>query len=150
MPHPEAQLIDISAIAPKDGEATIIAALDALPVAASLTVQNLDDCDALLRSLRHLRPNEIRWEGRDNDQHLGQITFTKTVTVLDVRPIIDAGGEPFETIMEAVGNLGDEPLVIVAPFEPTPLEGVLSSQGFAFDANEVEPGHWRTRFSAEQ
>lgn len=69
--------------------------------------------------------------------------------VLDVRPIIDAGDEPFDSIMAAVAELDDQDLIIVAPFEPTPLEGVLSSQGFSFEATEVEPGHWRTRFHRE-
>jgi hypothetical protein len=63
--------------------------------------------------------------------------------------VIDAGEEPFDSIMAEVAEIGDDDLVVVAPFEPAPLEGVLSSQGFSFEANEVEPGHWRTRFHRE-
>ena len=66
---------------------------------------------------------------------------------VDVRPIIAAGGEPFDTIMQAVGELGDnETLSILNSFEPVPLEGVLSAQGFTFDATELEGGDYRVRF----
>jgi Uncharacterized conserved protein (DUF2249) len=57
------------------------------------------------------------------------------VATVDARPIIAAGGEPFDTIMAAVAGLADgEELVVLAPFEPVPLEGVLGSQGFSYDA----------------
>ena len=54
------------------------------------------------------------------------------MATVDARPIIAAGGEPFDTIMAAVTALADgEELVVLAPFEPVPLEGVLGSQGFS-------------------
>jgi uncharacterized protein (DUF2249 family) len=66
---------------------------------------------------------------------------------IDARPIIAGGGEPFETIMAAVADLAaDEELVVLAPFEPVPLEGVLSSQGFAYDAAEIGNGDWQVTF----
>ena len=70
------------------------------------------------------------------------------MATLDVRPLLANGEEPFDRIMQAVGQLGpDEDLVIVAPFEPVPLEGVLGSQGFAFDAVEIGAGDWRVTFT---
>ncbi len=70
------------------------------------------------------------------------------MATLDVRPIIAAGDEPFEQIMSTVGALGlDEELVIIAPFEPVPLEGVLGSQGFSFDAVEIGSGDWQVTFT---
>jgi len=70
------------------------------------------------------------------------------MAILDVRPIIAAGDEPFDVIMETVGTLiGDEDLVIIAPFEPVPLEGVLGSQGFTYDAIEIGSGDWQVTFS---
>ncbi len=66
---------------------------------------------------------------------------------VDARPIIAAGAEPFETIMAAVAGLADdEDLVVLAPFEPVPLEGVLSSQGFAYEAAEIGDGDWQVTF----
>jgi uncharacterized protein (DUF2249 family) len=68
------------------------------------------------------------------------------VATVDARPIIAAGGEPFDTIMTAVAGLADgEELVVLAPFEPVPLEGVLGSQGFSYDA-DLGDGDWRVTF----
>jgi hypothetical protein len=67
-----------------------------------------------------------------------------------VRPIIAAGGEPFDTIMAAATSLADgEDLVVLAPFEPVPLEGVLGSQGFTYDAAYIGGGDWRVTFRRE-
>lgn len=69
------------------------------------------------------------------------------MSTVDARPIIAAGGEPFETIMAAASALGDdEPLVVLAPFEPVPLEGVLSAQGFTYEATELGGGEWQVTF----
>ena len=69
------------------------------------------------------------------------------MVTVDARPIIASGAEPFETIMAAVGALGySEELVVLAPFEPVPLEGVLSSQGFAYEAEDLGGGDWRVTF----
>lgn len=69
------------------------------------------------------------------------------MATVDARPIIAAGGEPFETIMAAAGALaGDEPLVVVAPFEPVPLEGVLSAQGFSYEVTDLGDGDWQVTF----
>lgn len=70
------------------------------------------------------------------------------MVVVDARPIIAEGGEPFETIMAAVDALGEhEQLVLLAPFEPVPLEGVLSSQGFAYEATDLGNGDWQVTFT---
>ncbi len=75
--------------------------------------------------------------------------MTKEVPMatVDARPIIAGGAEPFDTIMAAVSSLEDgEDLVILAPFEPVPLEGVLSSQGFTYEATDVGGGDWQVTF----
>lgn len=69
------------------------------------------------------------------------------MAVVDARPMIAAGDEPFETIMAAVSALDDgEELVVLAPFEPVPLEGVLSSQGFTYEPEDLGGGDWRVTF----
>ncbi len=69
------------------------------------------------------------------------------MATVDARPIVAAGDEPFETIMAAVGTLADgEELVVLAPFEPVPLEAVLSSQGFGYEVEDLGSGDWRVRF----
>lgn len=69
------------------------------------------------------------------------------MAVVDARPIIAAGDEPFEMIMAAVSSLDEsEELVVLAPFEPVPLEGVLSSQGFSYEPEDLGGGDWRVTF----
>lgn len=67
---------------------------------------------------------------------------------LDVRPILRAGGEPFGTIMAAVGELAlGQSLRLLAPFRPDPLLQVLGRQGFASDPRRLESGDWEVTFS---
>lgn len=51
--------------------------------------------------------------------------------IMDIRPLLQRGQEPFSEIMRAVARLGpDEEIILLAPFEPLPLMGVLSQQGY--------------------
>jgi len=69
------------------------------------------------------------------------------MATFDARPIIASGGEPFEMIMAAAASLADgEELVVLAPFEPVPLEGVLSSQGFSYEPTDLGGGDWQVTF----
>lgn len=69
------------------------------------------------------------------------------MATVDARPIIINGDEPFETIMAAASALADdEPLVVLAPFEPIPLEGVLSAQGFSYEVSDLGDGDWQVTF----
>lgn len=69
------------------------------------------------------------------------------MTTFDARPVIAAGGEPFNDIMAAVAALGEvEELVVLAPFEPVPLEGVLSARGFSYEVASLGHGDWRVTF----
>lgn len=72
------------------------------------------------------------------------------MATVDARPIIAAGGEPFDTIMAAVAALAEsEELVVLAPFEPVPLEGVLGSQGFMYEVADLGDGDWQVTFRRE-
>ena len=69
------------------------------------------------------------------------------MATIDARPIIAAGDEPFDLIMATVAALDDgEELIILAPFEPVPLEGVLGSQGFSYEALELGADDWQVTF----
>ena len=69
------------------------------------------------------------------------------MATVDARPLIAAGDEPFDLIMAAVAALGEhEELVVLAPFEPVPLEGVLGAQGFSYEAQEIGANDWRVTF----
>ena len=66
--------------------------------------------------------------------------------LLDVRPMLERGEEPFGKIMETVASLDGRSLMLVASFETTPLMGVLSSQGFTYEVEKVSDAEWRVRF----
>lgn len=68
-------------------------------------------------------------------------------TELDVRPILRAGGEPFEKIMEAVGSLAPgKGLRLLATFKPTPLFHVLGARGYAHTEKPLAGGDWEIEF----
>ncbi len=67
--------------------------------------------------------------------------------ILDVRPDLERGGEPFVRIMETVSTLQPgKTLVIIAPFEPIPLYDVLGARGFSHETAMVGGDEWVVRF----
>lgn len=76
------------------------------------------------------------------------MTATTREHVLDVRPILAKGGDPFRLIMRTVGELGqDESLHLIVAFDPVPLYAVLGNQGFAHRTEPKDGAHhvwfWR-------
>ena len=68
--------------------------------------------------------------------------------LLAVREGIRAGREPFDEIMQAIAELApDEDLVLLAPFEPVPLYGVLAGKGFGHATEAIGQGDYRVRFA---
>lgn len=66
---------------------------------------------------------------------------------LDVRPILRAGGEPFDQIMDFVNDLAPgESFRLWATFKPVPLLSVLTQKGYQGTATEVEDGSWAVDF----
>jgi len=69
------------------------------------------------------------------------------MAVLDVRPLLAAGSEPFSTIMAAVARLSPgEALELIAPFEPVPLYQVMEARGFSYSIARAQDGSWRVTF----
>ncbi len=72
------------------------------------------------------------------------------VEVLDVRPELEQGGEPFVRIMEAAARVEPgESLVIIAPFEPVPLYGALGGRGFSHASQREAADKWVVRFTRD-
>lgn len=70
---------------------------------------------------------------------------------LDVRPILERGGEPFQAIMAAAQEV--EPgkrLVLEVLFEPIPLYKVLGKQGFLAWCERLGERHYRAHFYRQQ
>jgi uncharacterized protein DUF2249 len=66
---------------------------------------------------------------------------------LDVRSILDAGGEPFTKIRDGVDGLRpNEGLSVIAPFLPSPLIEKLGSEGFESRVERQVGGGWIVYF----
>lgn len=66
--------------------------------------------------------------------------------VIDVRPILSSGRDPFDEVMtvaKPIPSGGD--LVIHAPFNPLPLRRVLGQMGFESFGDETGEAHFRVR-----
>jgi uncharacterized protein (DUF2249 family) len=71
----------------------------------------------------------------------------QTVT-LDVRDDIRSGREPFSKIMSAAARLkANQELLLIAPFEPAPLFGVMQKQGFRYASRPMPSGDWEVLFT---
>jgi hypothetical protein len=68
--------------------------------------------------------------------------------VLDVRPDLEQGGEPFVRIMAAAATImPGGALVLIAPFEPVPLYDVLGARGFSHATKKVAVDIWIVQFT---
>ncbi len=66
---------------------------------------------------------------------------------LDVRPVLNAGGEPFDEIMAFVADLPQgEGFRLWATFKPDPLLAVLAHKGYQGRAMEMDDGSWAVDF----
>lgn len=79
---------------------------------------------------------------------LNGVIAPPAATILDVRPDLQAGNDPFQKIMAAVDGLGNgQDLVILVGFEPAPLYSVLGKRGFTHRSERIEGGDWRVTFT---
>lgn len=77
--------------------------------------------------------------------------MSRKVVKLDVRDDIRQGREPFGKIMMAVAALGaNEDLLLVAPFEPLPLYGVLEARGLFHRTTPGENGDYSVLFTRDE
>src|SRR5690606_17122798 len=141
------ETLDVRPMPPRERHATIFGRLDELPTGATLRLLNDHDPAPLRYQLEATRPGQFRWEYVEEGPEQWAVDITKTARVVDARPTLAAGGEPFDEIMAAAAQVGEgEVLVVYAPFEPVPLEGVLGEQGFRYVADQIDGGDWRVTF----
>ncbi|MCK5776391.1 MAG: DUF2249 domain-containing protein, partial [Bacteroidales bacterium] len=66
--------------------------------------------------------------------------------ILDVRPILEGGVDPFKEIMKTLGEMNDEQeLLIINTFEPIPLLNILKDKGYNYETTRPEDGVVHTR-----
>jgi hypothetical protein len=74
----------------------------------------------------------------------------KSFKRFDVRDLISRGVEPFPEVRKRVDALKeDEGLIVVAPFLPSPLIEILSSEGFASKVERGSGADWMVYFWRE-
>lgn len=67
----------------------------------------------------------------------------ETAFHLDVREMLEQGGEPYAAIMECVHQIANgDALVVHALFEPKPLVAMMRRMGLQPRTEKVEPDHW--------
>lgn len=74
----------------------------------------------------------------------------KTFKILDVRPLLAEGTEPFSAIRTRVDALtSGQGVTVVAPFLPAPLIELLKSEGFESTMERRADGAWAVNFWRE-
>jgi uncharacterized protein (DUF2249 family) len=144
------QTLDVRPLAPRVRHETIFDRLDRLTAGETLRLVNDHDPAPLRYQLDATRPGEFRWDDVEQGPEQWTVDITSRARVVDARPTLAAGGQPFAEIMEAASGVADgEVLVVYAPFEPIPLEGVLGQHGFTHVAQPLEGGDWRVTFARQ-
>ncbi len=141
------QTLDVRPMAPRVRHETIFDQLERLATGETLRLVNDHDPAPLRYQLDATRPGQFSWEYVEQGPEEWAIDITNHALVVDARPTLAAGGEPFAEIMEAAARVAEGQLLVVyAPFEPVPLEGVLGEQGFTHAAEQLDGGDWRVTF----
>lgn len=71
----------------------------------------------------------------------------ETGQYLDVRPLLENGEDPLLHVIHLSMMVPpDGYMLLDAPFNPTPLRGVLAGQGFSSWGRKMGGGHWRIAF----
>ena len=141
------ETLDVRTMPHQDRHRLIFERLGALAPGESIRLVNDHEPKPLRYQLDAEYPQQYLWDVVEAGPDQWAIDITSRAHVIDTRPLIARGDEPFDTIMAAVSGVGDgEVLVIYAPFEPVPLEGVLSEQGFTYTADDLGGGDWRVTF----
>ena len=142
------QTLDVRPIPPRVRHETIFDQLDRLATGETLRLVN-DHDPAPLRYQLDATPARIvpvgrrsvsrRVGGRHHQSCPGRRRPTRRW-----RPVANRSTRSWR----AAGRVADgEVLVVYAPFEPLPLEGVLGEQGFTHIPGHLEGGDWRVTFA---
>jgi uncharacterized protein (DUF2249 family) len=142
-------VLDLRLLLPPERHRRVHEHLDGLAPGETLELVNDHRPSPLRYELEATRPGQYRWADGDNGPDTWTAAITCVARIVDARPILARGEEPFDAIMAAVDALEPgQPLVVLVPFEPVPLEGVLSAQGFTWSAETLDTGDWRVVFQA--
>jgi uncharacterized protein (DUF2249 family) len=78
------------------------------------------------------------------------VSLDPRCVLLDVRPLLRSGQDPFQTILAAVKGLAPgQGLAVRALFEPRPLLAVLGAKGFRGQSRQLGADDWVVEFLPE-
>ncbi len=139
--------LDVREMVHGERHGTIFQRLAGLEPGETLRLTNDHDPVPLRYQIDAQWPDHYLWEYVEAGPELWVVDITSRARVFDARPILAAGGEPFAEIMASVAALGDDEIfVLYAPFDPIPLQGVLSEQGFRYVVDQLDESNWRVIF----
>ena len=113
-------------------------------VASAVQIGN-SRVNILLKSLEEIGfqveyDKEDNFDLNNNEENISNMNNDKTVD-LDVRPVLDAGTDPFNVIMETLKSMNDdETLKIINTFEPIPLLNILKGKGYEYKSERPVDG----------
>ncbi len=143
-----ANQLDLRDLHPRDRHPLVFSRLAALAAGEALVLVNDHDPVPLHYQLDAVHPQQFAWAYGEEGPERWSVTITNRARTVDARPVIAAGGEPFDTIMEAAAATAEgEVLVVLAPHDPERLKGVLGGQGFTHVTDQPDDGTWRVTFS---
>lgn len=164
--------LDVRSMPPRERHPRIFEVFDCLKAGENFELVNDHDPKPLYYQLMHERPDQFQWAYKEQGPEVWKVDILKTANgskaqnpaaggdkpgwavsldpsrevLLDVRPMIEKGEEPFQAIMKTVKGLREGQVFhLVNSFEPAPLYGVLGKQGFEHFA-EVKDGIWNIYF----
>lgn len=139
--------LDLREVPPPRRHGLVHEQLNALGPGEVLELVNDHKPTPLRYEIEATRPGLFAWEDGEAGPERFSAHITCLARIVDVRPIKARGEEPFDTIMAAVAALGEgEPLVILAPFDPEPLKGVLGEKGFTSETSQLDDGAFQVVF----
>jgi len=78
------------------------------------------------------------------------MSTTSTPPLVDVRPDLAAGREPFSKIMQTARTIGEgRSFLLLSPIEPEPLYGVLGRMGFTHETESLGDDGFRVTFTRQ-
>lgn len=112
----------------------LMAARTSISMASKVGGAKVDDFFAKLKPLGFEIDSNYKEEHEGSTSPMPEFVKNlkpENVVELDVRPILDSGGDPLNTIMMNVNKLNaQQALKIINTFEPTPVIMILEKRGF--------------------
>lgn len=158
--------LDVRSMPPKERHPRIFEVFDCLKSGETFQLVNDHDPKPLYYQFKHERPDQFRWQYLEEGPEVWRVDILKTAegsrpqaapggskpgwaapgpsqeVLLDVRPMIERGEEPFQVILKTAKDLQEGQVFhLVNSFEPVPLYAVLGKQGFEH-FSESKDGVW--------